>query len=1531
MTEEMRISRLSALVVLLLWGLLSCAKIEEQEAPESITPFDGGIVSFTASIDETKTTTYISGDQSITEWVAGDTISITSNANTFIYEATSSGPTTRFVPKYEGQGVPVAQDGNYSVTAVYGGDVFTVQNIAADGTNDVEKPLAASFIGHSDTGALPLVFVQTASLLELSFAQENLTFKELLISGLGGGDITVNFTDGLILSSGNASVQVVCGAISTDPSAGVFLRATLSDNSKIGRVIWLGSGMGKNYPVGSHVRQPLSVWKKSGTVAAGITSAKELRELQILTSKRCPVTRFTVDGTSGGKIELLADVDISWYHWAPIGPNGNQDPSEGLISGGYLRNEFDGKGHTISGLSLTRNHNSWYNYGLFGVAEADIHDLSVEGAITIKSGSSQNLNLCAGGLISTLLPGHTVQRCTTNVAIEVQYYGTEALSGSDVVTASSATAHKWQRVGGIAGRCSGNIYDCVNQGAVTFTNGTTAPGVIVNCHYGGIAGQVCDYGSSNASISGCTNSGKIQSKGYISGYSDKHSSDDSPSTVSQVFHGMSMGGIVGTLGHMVSADMTAQSGTPSMSDCANSGVIGEHYRCAGGNFGGVAGRTGCDAVVNITSCSNTGSVYGSKNLDATTQTSNNDFFYTAGGVIGACHARGGEISSLSNSGAVYDADNTAAILGGVFGIISTFCGDVTFSDLSNSGEIYTSIENATTYLNIGGIVGRLWMQKGATPVTLNAPVNTGYIHNASGGRVARVGGLIGLTPGNFILNDGVNKGSVVAWTKNGSSGYSNVCFVGGLIGEVWDLPGSFNRCKQYGYVSYNNTASYHGLVIGYLEGKGNITASSCYASGSFGVNGSTTYTIASSSDLSSMVTAPAASTSVTTGKIPIVALGGSSYYVGSPWEWGYHAPEDVSPVSGFVEEPNDSSSDPSGTFNYASLTTMGHPRILMDDDALASLKTKVTTNRAANPVLAEIHDDIISLADSYTQDSSAITRSFDASGKRILSQSRKALKRLFACSYAYRMTGLGRYLECVKRDLTAACGLSDWNGVEHFLDAAEMATGVAIAYDWCYYSLPYDIRVAAHSALVNKAITVNPSNDYVNATNNWNQVCYAGVVLGALAIYEKDKSVSRDIIESCLSHNPSAITASYTNGNFPEGYSYWAYGTNFQMLLIEALRSVFGNDGGLFSTVSWNNTATWMLMMNGPSGKAFSYSDCSPVTNEPQLAMWYLASRLSNTSLLYNELKLLDDYADCSDVRLLPMVPIMAANMSIPSSVPAPSISLWPSTTPSSSEVAPVVLVRDGWTGTVSDKFLGIKAGKPNSSHSQMDAGSFVFDAFGHRWSEDPGACDYAKAEAQGITLSSYGKSSTRWDVFLCSNFSHSTVMGANKRFDPNGTAYFTSIINSSSEKGAVINMLPVLDSDELELEGNALSSGSASRTVKMTSSGNIVVIDKIKIPNKLGGGSSTTFWWRMLTKAAVNQQSGFIELSFGDITQKYRLTVSASGCESGPTLTVWDAVGPNGQQNYDTVISGYKLVGHSFKIGYGETGTITTTLTLVN
>lgn len=865
--------------------LVSCTR---EDAEVATAPAAKEFVSFRAGESPTRTSVDESGAMS---WTAGDEITIRYQGATYYYVADNSGLSTSFSPKTEADRIPVASDHVYTMDATYGNDVLPlVQTIAADGTNGSKMPLLASveeFLAENDE--INLHFTHKASLLKISFAEEALTLKKLTLSGLNAdGDVVLEFPEGFDLSKGTATVPVIIGALNVAAEDGVVMRAVCSDDREIARVLWAGSA--KKYAVGTLVSQNLSGWM---THPSGISTGKELKEFAILASKGCPVTCFTADGTPDGVVELLADVEISSYiPWTPIGSNEDMDPGEQFVADKVLRNEFDGKGHTVSGLNLVRDNESFCNYGLFGVSAADIHDLNVEGEITIGSGSAQKLNLCVGGLVSTLRPGCSVQRCTTTVAINVQYYGTEALSGSDVVTAFSATSHKWQRVGGIAGRCSGNISDCENKGTIKFTNGDSAPSVIVNCHYGGIVGQVCEYGANNVSISNCTNSGTIASQGRISGFSDKHSSDDSPSSVSQVFHGMSLGGIVGTLGHMVSADMTAQAGVVSMNKCTNNGEIGRNYNCAGGNFGGVAGRTGCDAAINITECTNTKSVHGAKTSAESAQTSNNDFFCTMGGVVGACHARGGEISSLTNSGNVYvDDSNTAAIIGGVFGIISTFCGGVTFRDISNSGSVYTNKENADTYLNIGGIVGRLWMQKGATPVTLNSPVNTGYIHNATGGKKARIGGLVGLTPGRVVINDGVNKGDVTAWTKNGTSGYSNVCFIGGLIGEIWDLSCELNRCKQYGYIAYNNTDSYHGFIAGYLEGKGNLTASACYASGSFGLSGGTVYKISSDADLSAMVTEQSASTSVTEGKIPIVALGGTAYYVGTPWEWSYHEAE----------------------------------------------------------------------------------------------------------------------------------------------------------------------------------------------------------------------------------------------------------------------------------------------------------------------------------------------------------------------------------------------------------------------------------------------------------------------------------------------------------------------------------------------------------------------------------------------------------------------------------------------------------------
>ena len=79
----------------------------------------------------------------------------------------------------------------------------------------------------------------------------------------------------------------------------------------------------------------------------------------------------------------------------------------------------------------------------------------------------------------------------------------------------------------------------------------------------------------------------------------------------------------------------------------------------------------------------------------------------------------------------------------------------------------------------------------------------------------------------------------------------------------------------------------------------------------------------------------------------------------------------------------------------------------------------------------------------------------------------------------------------------------------------------------------------------------------------------------------------------------------------------------------------------------------------------------------------------------------------------------------------------------------PVVMVHTDWTYTDTDKYLGIKGGKAGSSHGHMDAGSFVYDAYGVRWSMDFGLQSYTTLESVlaglGGNLWDMGQNSMRW------------------------------------------------------------------------------------------------------------------------------------------------------------------------------------------
>jgi len=829
-------------------------------------PFDsnGEYLTFSASIlSDTKTVTTIDRSGltpvSVTSWEVGDTVKITYNEKVYNYVASTAGVSTTLVPASEADRIPVAE--TVSLTAVYGSDNFNTQNISAEGVNDCKAPLTASVDNLPfTTGTVNLEFSQTGSILELAFAAESISLKTLILksSELAGinNEITVNFAEALDLTSGNAKVQVVIGGElnASGASQGLPLEGILSDDSHVARAIWIKSD--KSFPVGSHIYQPLSKWIPD---TRGISTAKDLRELSILVSKGWTVRKFVADD---GKIHLLNDINIEDYTaWSAIGPNAGKDIASETSANNILNCDFDGGNHTISGFSQSVKHSSTATYyGLFGVVNANISNLTLTGSITVESSGGDSRDLYCGGLASVLMEGKSISKCNSNVTISVQSF---PRNGNGVkMNVTDASQHDFQRVGGIVGECRGNVIDCVNNGDVRFDSGhkiTDVKGVVC-LHYGGIAGQICNYGSNNVAISGCTNNGLVKSDNKpVPGFC--------PNNTNLIFEvqGFNAGGVIGTAGHMVSHNMTAQAGTITVSGCSST-VFPIIRNALGANVGGVIGRTGCDAGITVDNCFvNTTSDDFCDCTSATTSTSDSNWkglksngwennwrinlpSLRIGGVIGSCHHTSGAVTNCyaqkANLGVAADCYST---MGGVIGFIDTDCYPVTFSNLSSTSNVYVKYRRNMSGKtkndcqgSMGGVVGVTMGQHSTSKITLKKISSSATVgctgENSVIGHNRWIGGLVGVLQGT-ILDEGSFDGTVICTNYSGQDSR-----IGGLTGGTYwgindDKDVALNQttlkdCSFSGNLFYDaNQGGMRGVAFGYGW---IISAENCQISGKFG-------------------------------------------------------------------------------------------------------------------------------------------------------------------------------------------------------------------------------------------------------------------------------------------------------------------------------------------------------------------------------------------------------------------------------------------------------------------------------------------------------------------------------------------------------------------------------------------------------------------------------------------------------------------------------------------------------------------------
>lgn len=523
---------------------------------------------------------------------------------------------------------------------------------------------------------------------------------------------------------------------------------------------------------------------------------------------------------------------------------------------------------------------------------------------------------------------------------------------------------------------------------------------------------------------------------------------------------------------------------------------------------------------------------------------------------------------------------------------------------------------------------------------------------------------------------------------------------------------------------------------------------------------------------------------------------------------------------------------PEGTFDYAQIEA--HPRLLMSIEDEEELKSLLPTNAS----MKKIHDHIITQCNMLVGQDEVV---YQKDGKRLLAVSREALKRIFYLSYGYRMTGSQLYLIKAKAELNAVINFSDWNP-SHFLDVGEMVMGVAIGYDWLYDALDDAMKEKIRQAIIEKAFNaskVSSHNWFYDRMNNWNQVCNAGLVYGALAIIEDEPTASVEIIEKALSTNRKVLDIYAPDGNYPEGPGYWAYGTSFQVMMVAALQSALGGDAGLSDAPGFMASAEYMLYMNSPSGQWFNYSDCGRWV-QPLPAMFWFAEKSNDPSLLFEELKLLekgDYFRRFEEERLLPLALIFGKGVDLNQDV-APQKAVW-----SGGGKTPIVVVRKGWSGD-SDQYLGIKGGKAFTDHAHMDAGSFVYDIGVTRWAMDFGMQSYGVVEAAGVDLWNMGQNSERWDVFRLHNKNHNTITINNQRHNVNGEAQVIEVYDSNEKKGAKLDLTDALNlSNELE---------NAVRTITLENDAYLQIVDELK-----AGEAPVEVYWNMVSSGSVDIVDG--------------------------------------------------------------------------
>jgi hypothetical protein len=363
--------------------------------------------------------------------------------------------------------------------------------------------------------------------------------------------------------------------------------------------------------------------------------------------------------------------------------------------------------------------------------------------------------------------------------------------------------------------------------------------------------------------------------------------------------------------------------------------------------------------------------------------------------------------------------------------------------------------------------------------------------------------------------------------------------------------------------------------------------------------------------------------------------------------------------------------------------------------------------------------------------------------------------------------------------------------IKSFLDCAEIAVAVSLAYDWLY-----DEFTAAERELIERSLlehVLEPAlvayNDrfmlWPRRRDNCTLVSNSGILIASLAMLKRYPDISAQLVRQILSSSWRIFEALAPDGAWPEGPSYWSLAMRYAALMVATLEGTFGRSFGLADRPGLAFTGDFALHAVGPFGAAFNFGDSDDRLDVSPLA-WF-AHRFKRPT----DARLIDRY----EGWFLPFTAIWADRPKASrSKVEPPTGKIFHS--------ANLACFRNTWSKELAARpvYLAIKGGNtvagkagPSSRpedlilHAQADAGTFIVDGARQRWIIDLGPDDY---DLPGyFDHGTDNRSGPRWRYYRTHAAGHNTLVIDGRNQIPTARAPITGSNVKGHCKWAVFDL----------------------------------------------------------------------------------------------------------------------------------------------